>query len=97
METKVATLTGTGRVERTPERVTNLNGYRERSWEYVRQHSPKSFNELASVYEHRDHDPAYWSPPVWMLPWKRIRQKPDRPTAWVPGQPGTSVAGSRRS
>lgn len=67
------------------------------AWEYVRHHSPKSFNELASVYEHWDHDPAYWSPPVWMLPWKWIRQKPDRPTAWVPKQPGTSVAGSRRS
>ena len=33
MEAEVATLTGAGRGERTPERVTNLNGYRERSWQ----------------------------------------------------------------
>ena len=33
MEAEVATLTGAGRGERTPERVTNLNGYRERAWE----------------------------------------------------------------
>jgi putative transposase len=33
MEAEVATLTGAGRGERTPDRVTNLNGYRERGWE----------------------------------------------------------------
>src|SRR5918997_2120119 len=33
MDAEVATLTGAGRGERTPERVTNLNGYRERAWE----------------------------------------------------------------
>jgi transposase-like protein len=33
MEAEVATLTGAGRGERSPERVTNLNGYRERTWE----------------------------------------------------------------
>jgi len=33
MEAEVATLTGAGRGEPTPERVTNLNGYRERAWE----------------------------------------------------------------
>ncbi len=57
------------------------------AWNYVRQHSPRSFNELASVYEHWDHDPAYWSPPVSRLPWKWLRQKPDRPDAWLPPEP----------
>ncbi|MEA2171995.1 MAG: putative transposase [Solirubrobacteraceae bacterium] len=33
MDAEVETLTGAGRGERTPERVTNLNGYRERAWE----------------------------------------------------------------
>jgi transposase-like protein len=33
MDAEVATLTGAGRGERTPERVTNLNGYRERAWD----------------------------------------------------------------
>jgi putative transposase len=33
MDAEVATLTGAGRGERTPERVTHLNGYRERAWE----------------------------------------------------------------
>jgi putative transposase len=33
MEAEVATLTGAGRGERTPGRVTHLNGYRERAWE----------------------------------------------------------------
>jgi len=33
MDAEVATLTGAGRGERTPDRVTNLNGYRERAWE----------------------------------------------------------------
>ncbi|HEV2058704.1 MAG TPA: transposase [Solirubrobacteraceae bacterium] len=33
MEAEVAALTGAGRGERTPERVTNLNGYRQRAWE----------------------------------------------------------------
>jgi transposase-like protein len=32
MDAEIATLTGAGRGERTPERVTNLNGYRERAW-----------------------------------------------------------------
>ena len=33
MEAEVVELTGAGRGERSPERVTNLNGYRERTWE----------------------------------------------------------------
>ena len=33
MEAEVTTLTGAGRGERTPERVTYLNGYRERAWD----------------------------------------------------------------
>ena len=33
MEAEVASLTGAARGERSPERVTNLNGYRERAWE----------------------------------------------------------------
>ena len=33
MEAEVATLTGASRGERSAERVTNLNGYRERAWE----------------------------------------------------------------
>jgi putative transposase len=33
MDAEVATLTGAGRGERSAERVTNLNGYRERAWE----------------------------------------------------------------
>ncbi len=33
MEAEVAELTGAGRGERSPERVTQLNGYRERGWE----------------------------------------------------------------
>jgi transposase-like protein len=33
MEAEVATLTGAGRGERSPERVTHLNGYRGRAWE----------------------------------------------------------------
>lgn len=33
MEAEVATMTGAGRGERVEGRVTNLNGYRQRSWE----------------------------------------------------------------
>ncbi len=33
MEAEVQTLTGAGRGERSPERVTQLNGYRQRGWE----------------------------------------------------------------
>jgi putative transposase len=33
MDAEVATLTGAGRGERSAERVTHLNGYRERAWE----------------------------------------------------------------
>jgi putative transposase len=33
MDAEVETLTGAGRGERSPERVTNLNGYRDRVWE----------------------------------------------------------------
>ena len=67
------------------------------AWEYVRHHSPKSFNELASVYGHWDHDPAYWSPAAWLLPRKWLREEPDRPTAWFPEQAGATVAGSQSS
>jgi transposase-like protein len=38
MEAEVATLTGADRGERTAERVTNLNGYRERAWSVL--HTP---------------------------------------------------------
>jgi putative transposase len=33
MELEIATLTGAGRGERSPERITHRNGYRERDWE----------------------------------------------------------------
>ena len=33
MEAEVAQLTGAGRGERAEDRVTNLNGYRQRAWE----------------------------------------------------------------
>ena len=33
MEAEVATLTGAGRGERSEDRVTHLNGYRQRGWE----------------------------------------------------------------
>ena len=33
MELEIATLTGAGRGERSPERINHRNGYRERDWE----------------------------------------------------------------
>ena len=33
MEAEVAQMTGAGRGERSEDRVTNLNGYRQRAWE----------------------------------------------------------------
>jgi hypothetical protein len=54
------------------------DGFRD-AWEYVRHHSGRSYNELASLYRHWNHDPAYWEPPSRLRPWKALRGLPDRP------------------
>ncbi len=54
------------------------------AWEYVRTHSERSYNELASFYLHWDHDPAYWEPPWFLRPWKLLHRLADKPEAWKP-------------
>lgn len=56
------------------------------AWEYVRRHSERSYNELASLYGHWRDDPAYWAPPIWLRPFKTLRGAPDRPDPWMPGE-----------
>jgi hypothetical protein len=54
------------------------------AWAYVRRHSPRSYNELASLYGNWDGDPAFWEPPRWLRPWKAVRGLPGRQPAWKP-------------
>jgi hypothetical protein len=53
------------------------------AWEYIRRHSERSYNELASFYEHWSHDPAYWAPPIWRRPAKALRRAPNKPEPWT--------------
>ena len=65
MDAEVATLTGAGRGERTPERVTNLNGYRERVWE-------TRVGEIELAIPRTRSGPAYF--PSFLEPRRRCEQ-----------------------
>jgi putative transposase len=65
MEAEVATLTGAGRGERSPERVTNLNGYRERAWE-------TRVGEIELAIPRTRSGPAYF--PSFLEPRRRCEQ-----------------------
>ncbi len=65
MEAEVVTLTGAGRGERTPERVTNLNGYRERAWD-------TRVGEIALQIPRTRSGPAYF--PSFLEPRRRCEQ-----------------------
>ena len=49
------------------------------AWAYVRMHITKSFHELAALDAHWEHDPGWWDPPWYLVPWKRLRGFPDQP------------------
>jgi putative transposase len=65
MEAEVATLTGAGRGERTPDRVTNLNGYRERAWD-------TRVGEIELAIPRTRSGPAYF--PSFLEPRRRCEQ-----------------------
>jgi putative transposase len=65
MEAEVAQLTGAGRGERSPERVTQLNGYRPRSWE-------TRVGELELLIPKTRSGPAYF--PSFLEPRRRCEQ-----------------------
>jgi putative transposase len=65
MDAEVATLTGAGRGERSPERVTNLNGYRERAWE-------TRVGEIELAIPRTRSGPAYF--PSFLEPRRRCEQ-----------------------
>jgi transposase-like protein len=65
MDAEVATLTGAARGERTPERVTNLNGYRERAWE-------TRVGEIELAIPRTRSGPAYF--PSFLEPRRRYEQ-----------------------
>jgi transposase-like protein len=65
MEAEVATLTGAGRGERSSERVTNLNGYRERAWE-------TRVGEIELAIPRTRSGPAYF--PSFLEPRRRCEQ-----------------------
>jgi transposase-like protein len=65
MEAEVASLTGAGRGERSPERVTNLNGYRERAWE-------TRVGEIELAIPRTRSGPAYF--PSFLEPRRRCEQ-----------------------
>jgi transposase-like protein len=65
MEAEVATLTGAVRGERAPERVTNLNGYRERVWE-------TRVGEIELAIPRTRSGPAYF--PSFLEPRRRCEQ-----------------------
>jgi hypothetical protein len=54
------------------------------AWVYVRTYSPKSYDELASVYADWKRDPAWWGPPWWALPAKPLLRRKVRPEPWRP-------------
>ena len=65
MEAEVVSLTGAGRGERTAERVTNLNGYRERAWD-------TRVGEIALQIPRTRSGPAYF--PSFLEPRRRCEQ-----------------------
>lgn len=65
MDAEVATLTGAGRGERSPERVTHLNGYRERAWD-------TRVGEIALQIPRTRSGPAYF--PSFLEPRRRCEQ-----------------------
>jgi putative transposase len=65
MEAEVQTLTGAGRGERSSERVTNLNGYRERAWE-------TRVGEIELAIPRTRSGPAYF--PSFLEPRRRCEQ-----------------------
>jgi len=65
MDAEVTQLTGAQRGERTPERVTNLNGYRERAWE-------TRVGEIELAIPRTRSGPAYF--PSFLEPRRRCEQ-----------------------
>jgi putative transposase len=65
MEAEVATMTGAGRGERSAERVTNLNGYRERAWD-------TRVGEIELAIPRTRSGPAYF--PSFLEPRRRCEQ-----------------------